>query len=145
MKKPIYLTLAICVMTILSACESRVTHHGNSLDPTALDKLTIGSTKQIEVEAMFGRPSTRGAFNSGRIYYISQQMEIAPVQKAELLNRVIVIFTFDDNRILESIEFQNENIGRTVFYIDSVTPTPGQNYGFIQQILSNLGTPPTPQ
>ena len=145
MKKPIYLTLAICMMTMLSACESRVTQHGNSLDPTTLDKLNIGSTKQIEVEAMFGRPSTRGAFDSGRIYYISQQMEKVPGRKTALLERTIVIFTFDDKSTLESIEFKDENLGRTVSYIDSVTPTPGQNFGFFEQILGNLRTPPTSQ
>ena len=138
MKKPIYLTLAIGMMTILSACESRITQHGNRLDPIALEKLTIGSTKQIEVEALFGKPSTRGAFDSGRIFYIAQQMEDAPGKKTVLLERTIVIFTFDDKKTLQSIEFQDESQGRTVFYLDIATPTPGETYGFFDQILGNL-------
>jgi outer membrane protein assembly factor BamE (lipoprotein component of BamABCDE complex) len=141
MKKQIYLTLAIGMMTMLTACESRITQHGNRLDPITLDKLTIGSTKQIEVEALFGKPSTRGAFNSGRIYYIAQQMEDAPGKKTALLNRTIVIFAFDDKKTLQSIEFQDENQGRTVFFLDSATPTPGETFGFFEQILGNMQTP----
>lgn len=141
MKKQIYLSLAIGMMTMLSACESRITQHGNSLDPSALEKLNVGSTKQVEVEALFGRPSAQGAFDSGKIYYISQQMEAAPGKKTALLERTIVIFTFDEQKTLESIEFQDETQGRTVFYIDSVTPTPGENFGIIDQILGNLRAP----
>lgn len=142
MKKPIYFTLAIGMMTMLSACESRITQHGNILDPVVLDKLSIGATKQVEVEALFGKPSTVGAFDSGHIYYISQQMEDAPGKKVELLERTIVIFTFDDNKTLQSIEFQDKSQSRTVFYLDSATPTPGQNLGIIDQILGNITSAP---
>jgi hypothetical protein len=65
-------------------------------------------------------------------------MEDAPGKKTALLNRTIVIFAFDDKKTLQSIEFQDESQGRTVFYLDIATPTPGETYGFFDQILGNL-------
>jgi outer membrane protein assembly factor BamE (lipoprotein component of BamABCDE complex) len=142
MKKQINFALGLGLMTMVSACGSQLSQHGNSLDPAALERLEIGNTKQIEVEAIFGKPSARGAFDSGRIYYISQVMVKAPAKKIALQERTVVTFSFDDNDVLTSIEFTNEDDGRSVYYVDSTTPTPGDNFGFFEQILSNINRPP---
>jgi len=142
MKKQINFALGIGLMTMVSACGSQLSQHGNSLDPIALERLEIGATRQVEIEAMFGKPSARGAFDSGRIYYISQVMIKAPAQKTTLQERTVVAFTFDDNDVLEAIEFTNQDDGKTVYYVDSTTPTPGDTFGLFEQILGNIGRSP---
>jgi outer membrane protein assembly factor BamE (lipoprotein component of BamABCDE complex) len=143
MKKQINLAFALGLMTMVSACGSQLSQHGNILDPSALEKLEVGSTRQVEIEAIFGKPSARGAFDSGRIYYVSQVMVRAPAQKNVLLERTIVTFAFDDNDVLESILFTNEDDGKTVFFVDSKTPTPGDTFGLFEQILGNVGRFPS--
>lgn len=142
MKKQINFALGLGLMTMVSACGSQLSQHGNSLDPAALERLEIGTTRQIEIESIFGKPSARGAFDSGRIYYISQVMVKAPAQKIALQERTVVTFSFDENDVLEAIEFTNEDDGKTVYYVDSTTPTPGDTFGLFEQILGNIGRSP---
>ena len=141
MKKRFYSIIALGLM--VAACGSETRLHGNSLDASALDQLQIGSTRRIEVEALFGKPSANGAFDSGRIYYIAQSMIAKPGRKIEMQTRTIVAFAFDESDRLESIRFTDESDGREVFYLDSTTPTPGDTYGIFDQIFSNITSAPT--
>ena len=68
--------------TFLTGCESVVTQHGNILDPIELARIEPGKTRLIEVEALFGKPSATGAFDSGKTYYVSQIMEEKPGAKS---------------------------------------------------------------
>ena len=143
MKRLLHSILGLGLMVAVAACGSETRLHGNSLDASALDQLQIGSTRRIEVEALFGKPSASGAFDSGRIYYIAQSMIAKPGRKIEMQTRTIVAFAFDETDRLQSIQFTDESDGREVFYVDSATPTPGDTYGLFDQIFNNLTSAPS--
>ena len=86
---------AIALTALVSGgCSSRVYNHGNQLDPLSLSKVEPGKTRLIEVEALFGKPSATGAFDSGKVYYITQIMEEKPGARKETINRTIVAFSY---------------------------------------------------
>ena len=123
---------------ILTGCSSTIQSHGNQLDPNDLAKIVPGKTRLIEVEALFGRPSAEGAFDSGKIYYITQIMEERPGGKKETIARTIVQFEIDDRGIVDKMEITDETSGKTIYVLDSRTPTPGDNFGFLDQIFRNI-------
>jgi outer membrane protein assembly factor BamE (lipoprotein component of BamABCDE complex) len=130
---------AIALTALVSGgCSSRVYNHGNQLDPLSLSKVEPGKTRLIEVEALFGKPSATGAFDSGKVYYITQIMEEKPGARKETINRTIVAFSYNDTGLITAIDITDEQTGRTIFHRDEKTPTPGNTYGILEQMFRNV-------
>jgi outer membrane protein assembly factor BamE (lipoprotein component of BamABCDE complex) len=123
---------------MLAGCSSTILSHGNQIDPVSLAKIKPGSTRLIEVESLFGRPSTRGLFESGKVYYVTQTMEEKPAGQKKTINRTIVAFSYDDREIIQTIDITDEESGRNIYHLDAHTPTPGDNYGILEQIFRNV-------
>jgi hypothetical protein len=58
--------------------------------------------------------------------------------KKKTETRQIVAFTLDADDIVTAIDLIDETSGRTVLYLDEKTPTPGDNFGAMDQVFSNL-------
>ena len=130
---------AIALTALVSGgCSSRVYNHGNQLDPLSLSKVEPGKTRLIEVEALFGKPSATGAFDSGKVYYITQIMEEKPGARKETINRTIVAFSYNDTGLITAIDITDEQTGRTIFHRDEKTPTPGNTSGILEQMFRNV-------
>lgn len=123
---------------LLTGCSSTVLSHGNQLDPVSLAKIQPGKTRLIEVEALFGRPSVEGVFESGTVYYVTQIMEEKPASRKETLSRTIISFSYDDRGVVQSMDITDEKSGRNIYHLDAQTPTPGDNYGALEQIFRNV-------
>ena len=130
---------AIALTALVSGgCSSRVYNHGNQLDPLSLSKVEPGKNRLIEVEALFGKPSATGAFDSGKVYYITQIMEEKPGARKETINSTIVAFSYNDTGLITAIDITDEQTGRTIFHRDEKTPTPGNTYGILEQMFRNV-------
>lgn len=130
---------AIALTALVAAgCSSKITSHGNQLDPQSLSKVEPGKTRMIEIEALFGRPSVRGAFDSGKVYYIAQIMEEKPGGRKETSSRTVVAFTYNDKGIVTAMDITDEESGRNIYHRDEKTPTPGDTYGVFEQIFRNV-------
>ena len=132
------LCIGILCLGFLSGCGERISEHGHVINQAEMDTIKIGQTNRADVIGMLGRPSFEGAFNSRKIYYASQIMEqpVAGINKTK--SRVIYAFTFDENNNLQEIDLVDEKSGLNVTHVDSKTPTPGDTFGVIEQIFSNL-------
>lgn len=122
----------------LGACSPKYTTHGHQIDPFELEQLPIGKATTQDVLDVLGRPSFTGAFDDKKLYYVSQNMEEAVAGKPETIERAIYIFDFDADNLLAQIEIKDEKTGITVLTLDAVTPTPGDSFGLIEQVFSNL-------
>ena len=123
---------------VAGGCESRVYTHGNQLDPASLAKVEPGKSRLIEVQALFGRPSATGAFDSGKIYYIAQTMEEEPGGKKLTVSRTLVAFSYDERGVITAIDITDEESGRNIYHRDEKTPTPGDTFGVIEQMFTNV-------
>ena len=126
------------IIIILGGCESTNMTHGHSIDETNLEKIQIGESTRIDLLDSFGKPSFKGAFNSGKIYYVSQYMIEPAGGKKRTKTRQIIAFTLDANDIVTAINLIDETSGKSVLYLDEKTPTPGDNFGAMDQVFANL-------
>ena len=130
--------IAGIIFVSLAGCESKTMTHGHSIDEANLSEIRVGESTRIDLMASFGKPSFNGAFNSGKIYYVSQFMVEPAGGKKKTETRQIVAFTLDADDIVTAIDLIDETSGRTVLYLDEKTPTPGDNFGAMDQVFSNL-------
>ena len=125
-------------LAALGACGDRISSHGHIINENELQQINIGTTTKVDILNMLGQPSFNSAFDTRKLYYSSQVM-LQPVASAkQTLQRTVYIFTLDDNNILESIDLINKKNGLKIAHIDDKTPTPGDTFGVLEQVFSNL-------
>lgn len=122
----------------LSACGERLSSHGHIIDEHELKDVEINKTTKADILLTLGKPSFEGAFESGKIYYVSQTMVQPAGGQKTTTDRELFVFTFDENNILQVIEVKDETTGISIAKLDAKTPTPGNNFGVIEQIFANI-------
>jgi outer membrane protein assembly factor BamE (lipoprotein component of BamABCDE complex) len=122
----------------LAGCGERVSEHGQFINESDLATITIGSSTRADIVQRLGQPSFEGAFDANKLYYTSQHMVEPAGGNKTTKSRIIYMFTIDNNNKLESIDLMDEKSGLNIAHIDEKTPTPGDTYGVIEQIFSNL-------
>jgi outer membrane protein assembly factor BamE (lipoprotein component of BamABCDE complex) len=132
------LGIGIFCLGFLAGCGERISEHGHIIDQGEMDTIKIGQTNRADIIGMLGRPSFEGAFDSQKIYYASQIMELRVAGIKKTKSRVIYAFSFDPNNTLQKIDLIDEKSGLNVTHIDAKTPTPGDTFGVIEQIFSNI-------
>ena len=125
-------------MIVVSACEAITTTHGRLIQPAELERLELGATTQAETIAILGPPSFEGAFNSGRLYYNNQKMAKRVGGETLTIERELMIFIFDSNSRLQSIEIRDKTSDKKIVKLESKTPTPGATLTIVDQLFSNL-------
>ena len=123
---------------LIGGCGERISEHGHTITQVELDTLEIGKSKRADVLGTFGQPSFEGAFNSQKLYYVSSIMEAPVAGVVTTKARTIYTFTFDDANLLQSIDLTDKESGVVVAHIDEKTPTPGDTYGVLEQVFSNI-------
>ena len=140
---PRYIRFALCFVASLGlaavgACGDRISSHGHVINENELKQINIGTTTRADILDMLGQPSFKGAFDTQKLYYSSQVMLQPVASTKQTQKRLIYIFTLDNKNILESIDLINKEDGLQVAHIDDKTPTPGDTFGILEQVFSNL-------
>ena len=123
---------------LLGGCGERISEHGHTITQVELNTIEIGRTKKADVLALLGQPSFKGAFNSQKLYYVSQVMEAPVAGISTTKARTIYALTFDNNNVLQKIDLTDKKSGKVIVHIDEKTPTPGNTYGVLEQVFSNI-------
>ena len=132
------LSYGLLCFGLIGGCGERISEHGHRITQVELATIEIGISKRADVVETLGQPSFEGAFNSQKLYYVSQIME-APVAGINTTKaRTIYTFTFNNDNLLQSIQLTDKESGKVVAHIDAKTPTPGDTYGVLEQIFSNI-------
>ena len=141
--RPRYIRFALCFVASLGlaavgACGDRISSHGHVINENELKQINIGTTTRADILDMLGQPSFKGAFDTQKLYYSSQVMLQPVASTKQTQKRLIYIFTLNDKNILESIDLINKEDGLQIAHIDDKTPTPGDTFGILEQVFSNL-------
>lgn len=130
--------LASLGLAAMSGCGDRISSHGHVINESELKQITIGTTTKADIVQLLGQPSFAGAFDTQKLYYSSQVMlqPVASVKQTQ--RRVIYIFTLNKNNVLESIDLVDKDDGLTIVHIDDKTPTPGDTFGILEQVFTNV-------
>lgn len=132
-------TVIFCLCaTSLNACTPVVAKRGNMLEQFQLEQIKPGTSTRSDVLRVLGSPTTQSTFNPDIWYYIGQVTEKRGILDQEIVNERIFSVTFNTDGVLQAVEdvtSQRENIP----YDRSKTPTHGNDFTFMQQLLGNLG------
>ena len=134
--------MAMIVAIALAGCESTIEPHGHSVDSTEIDQIVPGQTTRADVRAILGKPSFEGAFDSGKIYYLSEVMIEPPGGRKRISARSLIVISLTESDIVTEIEVRDETSGNRIAYLDEKSPTPGDNFGVTEQIFSTLRRKP---
>ena len=126
------------MMLFFAACGERVASHGHLIDAYDLEDIVIGETTKTDILFTLGKPSFEGAFNSGKIYYVAQNMVQPAGGRKDTVTREIFTFVFDESDLLKDIIVTDETTGIAIATLSAKTPTPGAEFGVIDQIFSNI-------
>ena len=132
------LCIGIFCLGFLAGCGERISEHGHVINQVEMDTIKIGQTNRVDIIGMLGRPSFEGAFDSRKIYYESQIMELQVAGINKTKSRMIYAFSFDTNNNLQKIDLIDEKSGLNVTHIGAKTPTPGDTFSAVEQIFLNL-------
>ena len=125
-------------LAAVGGCGDRISSHGHIINENELKQINIGTTTRADILDMLGQPSFKGAFDTQKLYYSSQVMLQPVASTKQTQKRIVYIFTLDDKNILQSIDLINKEDGLQIAHIDEKTPTPGDTFGILEQVFSNL-------
>ena len=125
-------------LATLGGCGDRISSHGHIINENELKQINIGTTTRANILDMLGQPSFKGAFDKRKLYYSSQIMLQPVASTKQTQKRIIYVFTLNDENILQSIDLINKEDGFQIAHIDDKTPTPGDTFGILKQVFSNL-------
>ena len=104
--------LAGVISLSLAGCEATIAPHGHAVDATELDQIVPGQTSLVDLTAILGKPSFEGAFDSGKIYYLSEVMVEPPGGRKRASTRTLIVISLEDD-IVREIEVRDETSGNT--------------------------------
>ncbi len=125
-------------LAAVGGCGDRISSHGHIINENELKQINIGTTTRADILDMLGQPSFKGAFDTQKLYYSSQVMLQPVASTKQTQKRIVYIFTLNDKNILQSIDLINKEDGLQIAHIDDKTPTPGDTFGILEQVFSNL-------
>lgn len=137
-------SLGVCLMlacaTIgLSACGNTVQLRGNTPDAQEIAEIKPGVHSRQDIIDLLGSPSTVSTFEDNKWYYIGQKTQQIAFMKPEVLDRQVLVITFDKSGIVEDTKTYNLADAHDVDPVARETPTEGRDLTLIQQLFGNIG------
>ncbi len=143
-QKPILKSVAAALisLSVLSGCiEERIVNNGAIVTQDQLDLIPVGSS-QDQVILALGSPSTTGQFGNEVYYYISQKRsKTYEFQKLKLIDQKVLSVYFDEEQTVSRIANYGVQDGRVFDFITRTTPTSGEEFTFLKQLLTGRASP----
>ncbi|TVR98718.1 MAG: outer membrane protein assembly factor BamE [Rhodospirillales bacterium] len=130
---------AVAMLAVVGACSPRVNTHGNKVGTDLLSEIVPGVHSRADVEAILGSPSTVSLFDGETWYYIGSRTETLAFLSPNVRERQVVAVTFDEYGVCTGVNAFGLERGREVELVRRETPTRGNEFTFIEQIVGNIG------
>ena len=140
-KKLIYLRVyvAILLTSVLLSCTTNIKNHGYIPSKSDLETLAIGKDTKQSIAKKIGLPATAGL--EGAYYYVRSTFNSPGFKSAQLVDRTVVVLSFDQRSKLKNIETFNVDNGNFVRLDYRVTETGLDKKNILQQIIGSIGGP----
>ena len=137
----IYLRVYVVILltSILLSCTANIKNHGYIPSKTDLETLVIGKDTKQSVAKKIGLPATAGL--EGAYYYVRSTFNAPGFKSAQLVDRTVVVLSFDQRSKLKNIETFNVDNGNFVRLDYRVTETGLDNKSILQQIIGSISGP----
>ena len=138
MKNMKTLSLIMASAALISACTPTQSSRGNMVEDFRMREITPGISTRTNVLKSLGSPTTKAPFDENTWYYLGQRMEKHGIFDPEVTEEKVVIVTFNDEGIVQTMEERGAN-RQDVPLVDRKTPTGGNDVSLAEQILGNVG------
>ena len=137
----IYLRAYIIVLlgSFVLSCTTNIKNYGYIPSKSDLENLVIGSDNRQSVTKKLGLPATAGL--EGAYYYVKSTFNSPGLKAAKLIDRRVVVVSFDQKNKLKNIETFNVDNGSFVRLDYRVTETGLDNTNILQQIIGSISGP----
>ena len=132
-------TLATLVALSVSGCTAQYRDHGYLPDEVDLEQVVVGVDNRTTVQEVLGSPLGSGVMEDGAIFYISTRVKHYAFYEPKVVEREMLVVSFDAEDQVENIEKFGLEDGRVVTLSRRVTTGPVKGPKFLKQILGNLG------
>ncbi len=123
----------------LGACAQDIRVRGNIPDAEVVSKINPGVHSRIDIQSLLGSPSTKSTFQDSKWYYIGQKSTQFAFFAPEVLERTVLVVSFDAAGLVVTTRTYDLADGRTIDPVDRITPTEGREISILQQLIGNLG------
>ncbi|MFZ8865005.1 MAG: outer membrane protein assembly factor BamE domain-containing protein [Rickettsiales bacterium] len=131
-------SLIIAFLFIFS-CADNITKHGIELKEKNLEKLTIGETKQLVVEALLGVPTIKTQKNEQDVWlYFDYQRNKRVLQKAYYNKYLAYELTFKDKKLVKLAKYNLQDM-KMVDIEPHITRSVTKKESILKQFLKNIG------
>ena len=121
------------------SCTTNIKNHGYIPSKSDLDTLVIGKDNKESVSKKIGLPATAGL--EGSFYYVRSKFNAPGFRSAQLIDRTVVLLSFDKRNLLRNIETFSVD-KKTVVRLDyRITETGLENKSILQQIIGSISGP----
>jgi outer membrane protein assembly factor BamE (lipoprotein component of BamABCDE complex) len=131
--------IAVAVLAGSAACTARIDQRGNKPDEDQVVQINPGVDDKNRVAELIGTPSAISTFDDRVWYYISRRTETTAFLEPDVTDQEVLAISFDDSGIVDSMRVYGQEDGRTIAYVDRVTPTEGKDLTILQQMFGNFG------
>ena len=137
----IYLRILIVSLpvSLFISCTTNIKNYGYIPTKSELETLVIGKDSKDSVSKKIGLPATAGL--EGSFYYVRSTFNAPGFRSAQLIDRTVVLLSFDKRNLLRNIETFSVD-KKTVVRLDyRVTETGLENKNILQQIIGSISGP----
>ena len=124
---------------VLSACAPDIRKSGYYPLESELEAVSVGQTTRAEVLGLVGSPSIGSPNSDGVIYYVGQRVRHFGPMKPEVVDRQVVVVSFDSRDRVSNVQILGLEDGQVVVISQRVTETISGDFGFFQQHFGNIG------
>jgi len=135
-----YLVLALAIVAAgCSVIEAPQQLRGNRIDADMLKELIPGTSTRADATALLGSPSAKATFDDNTWIYISATTQTRVGRRPGVTAQDVTVLTFDPAGTLRGVKKLDQDASMPVDVVDRITPSPGSEASFLQQLLGNVG------
>ena len=137
----IYLRILIVSLpvSLFISCTTNIKNYGYIPTKSELETLVIGKDSKDSVSEKIGLPATAGL--EGSFYYVRSTFNEPGLRSAQLIDRTVVLLSFDKRNLLRNVETFSVDKKAVVRLDYRVTETGLENKNIFQQIVGSIGGP----
>jgi outer membrane protein assembly factor BamE (lipoprotein component of BamABCDE complex) len=136
---PVLCTALAVAVLALAGCAPDVNVRGNAVKTENLAKIKPGTQDRGAVRELLGSPTNVATFTDETWYYITQKDHRIAFSKITPITREVIAISFNDQGRVQQVKKYSLADAREIDPVGRVTPTPGQEFSLIEQLIGNLG------
>ncbi len=122
----------------LAGCAPTTQVHGYIPPAADVARLTPGVDTTATVEETLGLPTSTGLLRDTAWFYVQSVFENYAFYPARVVDRTVLVVSFDANGVVTGIETYGVEDGRIVNLTARTTETGGRQLGVLEQIFGNI-------